>query len=97
MPKLIYYAPPITLHLRDKRSFGRKPLVGSAIISNFSRFIQKDKPSAQTSAKESNWKSYEEIMFEEDKILQKELFDFDINGQSDRQDIFSEQSSVLKA
>lgn len=42
LPKLVYYAPPITINLHDKRSFGRKPLIGTAYINNFSKFLIKN-------------------------------------------------------
>ncbi|KAI1711048.1 c2 domain-containing protein [Ditylenchus destructor] len=95
MPRNIYFAPPISLQLHDRRSFGRKPLVGSTVIRNFVRFIQREGQSKGHSVKEIDWESYERVMLAEDNILRKDLFNFDINSQRDLYD-YTGASNVLK-
>lgn len=44
MPKNLYYLASITLSLHDKKTFGRKPLIGIAEITNFAKYIHFNSP-----------------------------------------------------
>ncbi|KAI6229896.1 hypothetical protein M3Y99_01125400 [Aphelenchoides fujianensis] len=73
MPSLLNYAPPIVLNLHDRRSFGRKPLVGTCIVKNFQRFMCA--PPAAVDSKEiaAEWDAFDAEMIYESQMQQKEL------------------------
>lgn len=44
MPAVLGYAPPIVMNLHDRRSFGRRPLVGTCVVKRFQRFMTAPPP-----------------------------------------------------
>ena len=45
LPKEELYAPPLNIHVMDKRSFGRCPLVGTHVVKTLKPFYVEPKPS----------------------------------------------------
>ncbi|CAD5205915.1 unnamed protein product [Bursaphelenchus okinawaensis] len=63
MPAELGFAPPIVLNLHDRRSFGRKPLVGSCIVKNFQKYMTG--PTKQNQQDEDAWETFDKDMQDE--------------------------------
>ncbi|UMM11012.1 hypothetical protein L5515_000510 [Caenorhabditis briggsae] len=69
LPSALELSPPFIINLFDARSFNRKPLVGSCLISDLHKFISHIIPKAKSDHAEK-WDVLEEIVLEEhDKII----------------------------
>ncbi|KAI6222605.1 hypothetical protein M3Y95_00911300 [Aphelenchoides besseyi] len=72
MPIVLNYAPPIVLNLHDRRSFGRKPLIGTCIVKNFQRYMCSPPAQRDSEKMEAAWEAFEAENKYETKMQQKE-------------------------
>ncbi|VDN07566.1 unnamed protein product, partial [Thelazia callipaeda] len=75
LPVNFYYAPPLTFNLYDRRSFGREPLIGTCIVQDFAKYINKLPKSIKRDT--YNWQKYDEMLSLEESEEKKDLIAID--------------------
>uniref|UniRef100_A0A0R3RPS5 C2 domain-containing protein n=1 Tax=Elaeophora elaphi TaxID=1147741 RepID=A0A0R3RPS5_9BILA len=77
LPVHLYYAPPLTFNLYDRRSFGREPHIGICVVQDFAKYISK--LPKRTKRDSYSWQKYDEILASEE-VYEKKMIMADSNG-----------------